>query len=390
MTSRFPGRCRAAACLHGGRFPAGTRIAWVSKGIAYHSDCWAAEGGASSDEPAAVEPTPIPATSDALDGLARVLAPLVATHVKAGVDGLSAELYDEIDERIQTVCAELMAPAPVEIHVGTLPAVVVEHAHPLLPQLIARLHMRRHVYLWGDPGSGKTHAAHQASHVLGLDWGYISLNPMSSPTRVEGFVDAQGRFSDTQFTRLYEHGGVFLFDELDNANPALLTALNSALENGSADIGGKNVQRHSDFICVGTGNTPGRGGTWGHSDRRAFDAATADRFFYLEWPIDEKLERSLVLQTNPAAGAWLAWVREVRAYVTDRSHGIQGVHITPRGAVNGAAELAALTTDLAPLAGIAEGYLFKGAGAEIVNRILAACPLPSDPRGAIAEQEQAA
>jgi MoxR-like ATPase len=94
----------------------------------------------------------------------------------------------------------------------------------------------------------------------------------------------------------YETGGLVLLDEVDNGNPNLLAALNSALSNGHCVFGsGTVVEKHPAFRVVATANTAGLGPEHGYIGRNGVDLATRDRFVTVEVPIDDSLERALAL-----------------------------------------------------------------------------------------------
>lgn len=247
----------------------------------------------------------------------------------------------------------------------------IDSAHYDMPKLLYLIGKRKHAYLWGPPGAGKSHAAAQAAHALGLGYGYISLNPQTPESRLLGFIDATGQYRATPFYAAYKDGGVFCIDELDNAHPALLNTLNGMLENGLAAFPCGMVERHPDFVLVATGNTNGRGGNIHFPERRALDSAFAERFVFLNWEYDTHLERRLTLAANENAKPWLTWVRQARKFVLD--NGIPKLFITPRAAIRGA-EL--LKDSGWTLAAIAESVVFKGVGVDVTTKVLARCPLP--------------
>lgn len=188
--------------------------------------------------------------------------------------------------------------------------------HPQFDELLKWLGLGENVYLWsGMPGTGKSHAARQAARVLGLDFGYISLQPTTPESRLLGYMDATGNYRGTSFRRLYQNGGVFLIDELDNASDSMLTALNGALANDLCSFPDGEVPRHEEFLVVSTGNTEARGGKLGFSGRRAQDVAAMDRYVYIPWPLDTILERTIALSINPSAHAWIDTVQKLRSYV---------------------------------------------------------------------------
>ena len=57
-----------------------------------------------------------------------------------------------------------------------------------------------------------------------------------SLTCCAGFIDAQGRIVNTEFRKAYEHGGLFLFDEIDASFPQAILAFNAALANDFMDF----------------------------------------------------------------------------------------------------------------------------------------------------------
>ena len=253
---------------------------------------------------------------------------------------------------------------------------VLKGVHTLFPLLLYYVQQGHHTYLWGAPGGGKSHAASQVAEALDRKYGYISLNPQTPASQLMGYLDANGVYRSTVFAQLYEHGGVFCIDEMDNASPALLTSINSALENNVAAFPHGNVPRHPDFVMVATGNTAGRGATRVHADRRMFDGATAERFTYIQWYYDRKLERALTMEFGKGDEAktelWLNWVWNVRDFCDKE---VPYLVVSPRAAFKGARYI---TDKDCPLGvkEVAEAVLFKGLDADTVRRIVAAAPFP--------------
>jgi cobaltochelatase CobS len=320
----------------------------------------------------AAEPAPAPAPSPASD-LARMLAAAVAPYVAGKVD----------ETRVREIVAEQIARADVGVKTLRLEMpqpsgdiVRIDGAHAQLPELLYWLGARdvngyRHaVLLFGKPGTSKSHSAHQAADALALSFGLISLNPQTPESRLFGYKDAGGSYHRTVFRDAYEHGGLYLIDEIDNASDSLLTSLNSALANGSGAFPDGMVQRHADFVCIATANTPGRGGDANHAGRRPLDAATINRFVVIEWRNDDELEARLVNAINPKGAPWLAWVRKVRAYC-DQHH--PRVIVSPRSSMMGAR---ALVDSPFTVEQIADQTLFKGLDRDTRAKILTACPLP--------------
>jgi cobaltochelatase CobS len=106
-------------------------------------------------------------------------------------------------------------------------------------------------------------------------------------------MTATGEYSSTLFRKAYEHGGVFLVDEIDNGNPNILAALNAALSGTVCAFPDGMVKRHPDFRCIAAANTFGMGGSAQYVGRNKLDEATLDRFHRREVNYDTKLEAAL-------------------------------------------------------------------------------------------------
>ena len=133
---------------------------------------------------------------------------------------------------------------------------------------------------------------------------------------ITGYMDATGDYVRTAFRNAFEHGGVFLFDEVDNGNANALGVVNSALANGSMAFPDGMVKRHPDFLCVASANTYGRGADRQYVGRQALDAAFMDRFEVIHVDYDEALEEALCLATgldSQRVKAVLGYVRCLRA-----------------------------------------------------------------------------
>lgn len=211
--------------------------------------------------------------------------------------------------------------------------------HYMLEDLIVALNARDNqgarlnVWLSGPAGSGKTYGVHQAATALGLDFAFHGAMTMSH--ELTGFVDGHGKYHETQFAKIYRHGGVILLDECDAGSNEALLAINAPLANGSASLpNGEMLQKHPDCRIVAAANTFGSGATAEYIGRTKIDQAFLDRFHpKLNWDYDEKLERAM--------SGNLDWTKQVqRARKLARAAGMK-VCITPRASLAGAALIAA-------------------------------------------------
>ena len=357
--SRKPFFC--SGCREYGKI--GDAIKWTrgNPGSTYHADCF----------PTKEEGAPSSCSGDALQQLAKALNPFIVTN-----NTVSEIDIEKISELIDSKLSALTTPKSIKIERDNLPDVTIKNPHRSLESLIyiaSKINpltsKRYNVYLYGCPGSGKSTGARQVADALELKYGYISLNPQTPESRLIGYMDATGNYRSTVFFDLYTNGGVFCIDEQDNASPALLTTLNSLLENGHGSFPCGIVERHKDFRLISTGNTDGRGANIQFPERRAFDEAFRERFIFMPWAYDEALELNLSLGINPNATAWVKWVQSVRAYCL--SSDIRLV-VSPRASYMGADYLA---DKVIPIDSLLDFILFKNIDRGIQDRILSNCPL---------------
>lgn len=213
--------------------------------------------------------------------------------------------------------------------------------HEQFPKVLAALNLRLSIMMVGPAGTGKTTIASSAAHALGMDFSSKSCTSQTTESSLVGFINAAGHYVTTEFRKRFENGGVFLLDEVDNANPNVLGVLNSALANGEMAFPDGMVKRHSDFVCVAAGNTYGNGATTEYVGRNPIDAATKDRFVFIDVNIDEKVEAAMLASIPldaAVANRWLAAVRKARKNV--ESAGLKVV-VSPRATMYGATLLAA-------------------------------------------------
>jgi cobaltochelatase CobS len=188
------------------------------------------------------------------------------------------------------------------------------------------------IWLFGPAGTGKTTAARNVARALDLDFKFNSA--LDTGYKLTGFVDANGRVVRTPFRDAWEHGGVYLFDEVDGSAPSALIEFNAALANGAHSFPDGIIPRHPDCIIIAGANTAGLGGTSEYVGRAKQDAAFLDRFVLIDWPIDEALELAICPNKD-----WCKRVQAIRQKVKER--GIRGVLVSPRASLYGASLLAA-------------------------------------------------
>lgn len=165
--------------------------------------------------------------------------------------------------------------------------------HPEFEWVMFLLANRRHVYLHGPAGSGKTEMAIECAKSLGLDFEY--QNQVILRPDVQGFVDANGTYHDTPITRAASKGKLLICDEVDGWSPNALLCLNGLLSQGFIDIPNYGrINAHPDFYVVACGNTNGLGATALFNSRNKLCESDRDRFKFVEINYDPAVEKSIV------------------------------------------------------------------------------------------------
>ena len=267
-------------------------------------------------------PAPAPAKDANAEQVAKDLASLLAN---AG--GKDDELRSKV-EKLEQDIADLQGNQAKDLHVQIedRPKVNAGKVHKSFEDLLIVAQCRQHAFLTGAAGSFKTSSAEKVAEVLELEHSAVSVCAQTTASALLGYMNAVGDYVGTEFRKRYEHGGVFILDEIDNGNANVLAVLNSALANGSCAFPDGMVKRHEDFILVATANTYGTGANAQYVGRNALDAATLDRFNTIQWDYDEDLEYSI------CPTQWCKHVQIVRKAVANL--GIKTV-ISPRATFNG-------------------------------------------------------
>lgn len=162
--------------------------------------------------------------------------------------------------------------------------------HPKFDTILKTIHCGLCPFIVGPAGSGKTYTAQQCAKALNLPFYALSISAQTTQSQIFGYMNANGNFVETDFYKAFINGGVFCFDEIDNGNPNVLAAINSALSNGICSFANGMQEKHVDFKVVATANTIGNGATAQYVGRNAIDKATLDRFVMVPYGYDPALE----------------------------------------------------------------------------------------------------
>ncbi len=219
-----------------------------------------------------------------------------------------------------------------------------KHMHsPLLDACIAA---NIPAYLYGEAGSGKTTAAEIAASTRGLPSRSTTFTPTASDIKLLGYRDGNGKYNSTGFREIWEGGGIFMMDEIDNGNPNMVVVMNNALEKSEAEFPDGLVKRHENTRIVAGANTIGKGATAMYVGRSPLDAATLDRFAMIPWDIDPWLESLIINVKNPEPQEKIEikeggvpkrgeWLDEVRGFRDRAAVNGMKIIVSQRATING-------------------------------------------------------
>ena len=167
-----------------------------------------------------------------------------------------------------------------------------EVKHEKYDQIKTCLECNIPIYLAGPAGSGKNFTVEQIAKELG--WNFYFSNSVQQEYKLTGFIDAGGKFHDTEFYKACtdENDCIFFLDEMDASIPEVLVLLNAAIANGYFEFPCGRVDIDKVHF-VAAGNTVGSGSDELYSGRMVLDQATLDRFAIIEFDYSENIEMSI-------------------------------------------------------------------------------------------------
>jgi cobaltochelatase CobS len=299
----------------------------------------------------AVQPSALP-TGSSLDAVIATMVANIMQTIPVGIDdeavrNIVADVVDPLAldtavalDRLSTKI-DALQPKVTQIVIKDRPTLTLKGVqHKAFSDIMMSVAARCNTFLVGPAGTGKTTMVSQAADALGLDFHAENLTAATTEYALKGFKDANSKYVPTKLREFFQNGGVYLLDEIDNANPNVLGVLNSALSNGFMAFPDAMVKKHENFIAVAAGNTYGNGATAEYVGRNPIDGATLDRFAFFNVDIDESVEDAMLAGyalPSATASCWVKAVRQSRQNVAEA--GLR-VIVSPRATANGAALLA--------------------------------------------------
>lgn len=144
------------------------------------------------------------------------------------------------------------------------------------------------IMLYGPSGTGKGYLCEQVAEALGLD--YYFMNSVTEEYKINGFVDINGNYHESEFYKAFTNGGLFFLDEIDASAPEVLVCLNAAIANRYFTFPNGFKKAHENFRVVAAGNTLGTGADASYTGRMQLDAASLNRFVVVPVGYDERID----------------------------------------------------------------------------------------------------
>jgi len=214
------------------------------------------------------------------------------------IESRKSDMIQEITKLVVREVIKLNPVSEININLGDddIKRKVRGIYHNSFKKVLQLIHLNSPVFLVGPAGCGKNVMLKQAAKVLDLDFYYI--NDAREKYDLLGFVDANGKYQETQFFKAFTKGGLLMIDELDNADPSVLLLLNSALGTGDDFYmtfpDGNHYSAHPDFHLVAAANTFGTGSNQTYCGRNQLDGASLNRFVAVPVDYDTTIEKTLV------------------------------------------------------------------------------------------------
>lgn len=171
----------------------------------------------------------------------------------------------------------------------------VSRLHTNTPQLVKFISAKLPVYMYGPTGSSKTNVVFRIAKALEIPIQSVTVSPQTPKSELLGYKDAHGNYQEGVCYKPFTEGGILLVNELDNGNAASNAVLNQLMDEAVFFPCGMK-ERNKDFIMIATANTLGNGANRQYVGRSPQDKALLNRFVYLHWPWDKKLERLLATE----------------------------------------------------------------------------------------------
>ena len=223
-----------------------------------------------------------------------MLEGIIEKGKELATEDLKKEIKEELDKFIQETYGNI--PKKIRIERNGKHKDIDGIFHKDFEKICKIVESNIPLMLVGGAGAGKNYTLEQVAQALDLT--FYTTNAVNQDYKLTGFIDANGKYHETEFYKAFTKGGMFFLDEIDASCPEALVTLNSAIANKYFDFPTGRVTAHKDFRVVCAGNTYGTGADMVYVGRNVLDGATLDRFVVLEFDYDEEVEKQLAYDND--------------------------------------------------------------------------------------------
>lgn len=219
---------------------------------------------------------------------------LEQTFIQTLTEKSAGEMVETMYPVIEKMLVEKFGMRPIvhEFKIPEKPATEVKGVlHKDFDRVVNMTMVNEAAYLCGPAGTGKSYMAKQLAAALNLEFWFTGC--VTDEIQLKGFIDANGRYHETQFYKAFTQGGIFFLDELDASVPETLVLINDCLSNGYFDFPVGRVSVHPDFHPLAAGNTFGSGADSEYTGRYQLDASTMNRFSMVMIDYDREIETAM-------------------------------------------------------------------------------------------------
>ncbi|MDE5631151.1 MAG: hypothetical protein K2I70_06090, partial [Bacilli bacterium] len=153
-------------------------------------------------------------------------------------------------------------------------------------------------YLYGPSGAGKNYFVKQLGKLFDLP--IVNIGYITEEHDIVGGKTAHGGYSPSNLYNCWLNGYFGFANELDNSVAQAAIKLGEFLD---AEVGEEYsfpglrfVKRHPNCRIIAAGNTTGMGANRAYNARQKFDESLQQRFKYVKFDFDKKVEREVLKQ----------------------------------------------------------------------------------------------
>lgn len=225
-------------------------------------------------------------TTSAVNEIVNSIMNVIAlTSGDAIVEMMMPKIKEKVEKEIGAI------PKRIEVKCNDQIKLIQGTTHEMYETVLNMVNMDIPVYLTGKAGTGKNVICKQVAEALGLE--FYFTNAVTQEYKLTGFIDANGKYHNTQFYDAFTKGGLFFLDEMDASVPETLVILNAAIANRYFDFPCGRIEAHPNFRIIAAGNTFGTGADINYTGRYSLDRASLDRFAVVKIDYSPAIEEAI-------------------------------------------------------------------------------------------------